>query len=99
MKKLRFFPLILIFFIIQCSSNKSISTGETTISGQIIVIGNEPFTKLAVQVADTIVYEIKGDTTLYRQLWNLQNRNITLTGKLNKTPIGNNIVISSYKEQ
>ena len=99
MAKKTLFLLIPIFCFLHCSSNKDTTNTETIIKGQLFVVGNEPFIKLVVNDIDNIMYEIKGDSTIYKELWSLQNKYVLITGKVLKTPLGNSIIASSYKEQ
>jgi len=59
---------------------KEIIRESVTITGRIAVIGNEPFTKLALITEDNQVYELEGDKV--EELKALQGETIQVTARL-----------------
>lgn len=60
---------------------------EIQVSGRVYVMGNEPFTQVAIQSDDGKVYAIIGEYD--KALRSLQGKRLTITGKLSgKTPRG-----------
>ena len=54
-------------------------TGSLTVTGRVVVIGNEPFTALAISTADNVTYELTGDKA--GELRALQGVTIEVTGR------------------
>lgn len=54
-----------------CNCGKNIAEGSA-VSGKIIIIGNDPFTKLAIQTDDEKVYILECSEELRKELWNKQ---------------------------
>lgn len=69
---LLFFTLIL--SIIGCAGNYN----TNQLSGTLYVVGNEPFTYLALDTKDGTVYKIECADSLKKELWQLQGNTITL---------------------
>jgi hypothetical protein len=60
---------------------------EMQVTGGIYVIGNEPFTQVAIQLDDGKVYALTGEYD--KELRGLQGKRVTVKGKLSgKTPRG-----------
>ena len=77
----------IVISIIGCAGN-CITTNK--LSGTLYIAGNEPFTYLALDTKDRIVYKIECADSLKKELWQLQGRTIELKyieikefGKLN----------------
>lgn len=87
------FKLMLLFALLGgCSSSGKIV-------GTIYVIGNEPFTQVAVEDSAGIIYRIETTKELERQLRGLQGRKVELSySKLTTTEIGKTIAVGSIKE-
>lgn len=54
-----------------CNCGKNIAEGSA-VAGKIIIIGNESFTKLAIQTDDEKVYVLECSEELKKELWNKQ---------------------------
>jgi len=60
---------------------------EVQVTGRIYVMGNEPFTQVAIQLDDGKVYALTGEYD--KELRSLQGKRLTVKGKLSgKTPRG-----------
>jgi hypothetical protein len=60
---------------------------EVQVTGRIYVMGNEPFTQVAIQLDDGKVYALTGEYD--KDLRALQGKRLTIKGKLSgKTPRG-----------
>lgn len=69
------FGLILTFVIITgCSSSNTSQNKTNEVMGTIMVVGNEPFTKLAIQFKPDSAYILKCDSTLRNKLIKNQGR-------------------------
>ncbi|MEW6701133.1 MAG: hypothetical protein AB1298_00295 [Bacteroidota bacterium] len=66
------FACLIVFLINACSSTKEAAEKKQTLKGKIIVIGNEPFTKLALQLDNEKVYLLKCKDDLEKKLWRNQ---------------------------
>lgn len=53
----------------KCGKNKD---GDNTLKGYITVVGNEPFTKLAIHTDDNKIYLLQCSKELSDQLWKQQ---------------------------
>jgi hypothetical protein len=73
MKKIFFIVLIIAAFYLTscCSSN---AQEENTVKGAIAVVGNEPFTRLAIIVDDSTVYILDCSKELKKELLKNQGR-------------------------
>lgn len=70
-----------------------------TIVGTIYVIGNEPFTQLAVEDSTGTVYRIETTKELEMQLRRMQGRIVELSySKLTTTEVGKTIAVGSIQE-
>ncbi len=49
-----------------------------SLSGKLIIIGNEPFTNLALDTDNGKIYIISKESTNYTDLWNHQGKNAKL---------------------
>jgi len=70
LKKSFFF--IIVCFIIGCSSSKE------SVEGTVCVIGNEPFTSLALQVDSSTVYKLTGEEEALKELTVNQGRKVKI---------------------
>ncbi len=78
--------LLVLLGIIGAGSMKG-EKEEIQVTGRIYVMGNEPFTQVAVQLDDGKVYALIGEYD--KELRGLQGRRVTVKGKLSgKTPRG-----------
>ena len=66
--------LTLILSIIGCAGNYN----TNQLSGTLYVVGNEPFTYLALDTKDGTVYKIECADSLKKELWQLQGNTVTL---------------------
>jgi len=57
-----------------CSSSKTVFGVPQKVTGEIMVVGNEPFTKLAVRTKTGDVYLIKSSSQIRESLWSHQGR-------------------------
>lgn len=90
--KKNFRLLMVIVAFAACSSSGKIV-------GTIYVIGNEPFTQVAVEDSTGAVYRIETTDEIERQLRRMQGRKVELQySKLTTTEIGKTIAVQSMKE-
>ena len=60
---------------------------EVQVAGRVYVMGNEPFTQVAIQLDDGKVYALTGEYD--KELRSLQGKRVTIKGRLSgKTPRG-----------
>ena len=68
-----FFIIVLTVFIASCSCNLEKKTGDVNfLKGFITVVGNEPFTKLALRTDDNQIFLLQVSDELKEQLWKEQ---------------------------
>lgn len=78
--------LLALFGIIGAGSMKG-GKEDIQVTGRIYVMGNEPFTQVAIQLEDGKVYALIGEYD--KELRALQGKRLAVKGKLNgKTPRG-----------
>lgn len=65
----------IIISIIGCASSCNTSN---KLSGTLYVAGNEPFTFLALDTKDRIIYKIECSDSLKKELWQLQGKTVDL---------------------
>ena len=81
-----------------CASSKVAGSGK--ISGVVQVIGNEPFTSVAIQSADGKTYRISTTREIEQRLRLLQGQTIELQySELSSSPEGVKIVVKEFKGQ
>lgn len=70
---------------------------EVQVTGRVYVMGNEPFTQVAIQLDDGKVYALTGEYD--KELRSLQGKRVTVKGRLiGKTPRGaESIEVKSYQ--
>ncbi len=99
---LRFlFSIALIAFCVAFSSC-SASKGDGTpidIKGRVVVIGNEPFTSVAVEALDGTVYRLEAEAAVLQKLRSIQGKVIQVVGRLRTEPQGPSVVVESYDVQ
>jgi hypothetical protein len=62
-------PLLFVaFFLCGCAGSRQSLPERGTITGRIFVIGNEPFTKLAIETPEGIMYPLKCDKKTEQEL-------------------------------
>ena len=66
---------VLIISIIGCAGN---CNNNNKLSGTLYVAGNEPFTYLALDTKNNIVYKIECADSLKKELWKLQGETVQL---------------------
>jgi uncharacterized membrane protein len=92
MKQTRLLQLLAVVGILGCSSSGKVV-------GTIYVIGNEPFTQVAVEDSAGTLYRIETTKELERQLRSMQGRKVELRySKLTTTEIGKTIAVESIHE-
>lgn len=101
-KKIAFFVItIFSVFLLSCSSQKEADNKieqeeikSEVISGIIMLVGNEPFTKLAVMVDDTTTYILNAPEEIEKELKMNQGNYYSITYKDNgKSPRGETIEV------
>ena len=98
----RTIPLYLILLIVpflgaQCTSQRETLKG--TIKGTIYVIGNEPFTSLAVQPSDGKMYRISTTKDIHARLLKLQGKIVELEySKVDTTKEGITFSVKQFTE-
>ena len=66
--------LLGIVLSIGCSSSKTVFDVPQELTGEIMVVGNEPFTRLAVRVEGGEIYLIKSDDEIRQSLLSHQGK-------------------------
>jgi hypothetical protein len=87
MKSLAVVALLLVVFGIIGAGSMKGEKEEIQVTGRIYVMGNEPFTQVAIQLDDGKVYALIGEYD--KDLRALQGKRLSVVGKLGgKTPRG-----------
>jgi hypothetical protein len=87
MKKLAVVALLLVVFGIIGAGSMKGGKEKIQVTGRVYVMGNEPFTQVALQLDDGKVYALIGGYD--KQLRSLQGKRLSVVGKLSgKTPRG-----------
>ncbi|HEX2960172.1 MAG TPA: hypothetical protein VHO43_00175 [Ignavibacteriales bacterium] len=69
MKIFNAFIIVLLLLFSSCSSSKDSAAGEVkTIKGRVFVVGNSPFTHMALQTDSTTVYLLDCSKDIQKQL-------------------------------
>lgn len=90
--------VVITFLVVGCSSSKEAGPGK--IIGMIQVIGNEPFTSVALQRADGSMYRIATSREIEQRLRAMQGKTVELQySELSSSPEGFRIVVKELKEQ
>ena len=93
-KEFRKFPLFFLFgalFLVLMGTlgagSLKMKKDEVQVAGRVYVMGNEPFTQVAIQLDDGKVYALTGEYD--KELRSLQGKRVTIKGRLSgKTPRG-----------
>jgi hypothetical protein len=93
-KEIRKFPgilllgaLLLVLLGTLGAGSLKMKKDEIEVAGRIYVMGNEPFTQVAIQLDDGKIYALTGEYD--KELRTLQGKRLTVKGKLSgKTPRG-----------
>jgi len=84
----------LIICVIGCAGSCNTTN---KLSGTLYVAGNEPFTYLALDTKDRIVYKIECSDSLKKELWQLQGKTVELNyDEIKKYDRFNVAVVKSY---
>ncbi len=70
--------LLLFTFIVSIIGCAGSCYSTNKLSGTLYVAGNEPFTYLALDTKDKIVYKIECSDSLKKDLWQLQGNTVNL---------------------
>lgn len=68
--------------LLSCHTSQNVLKEPQTYVGQVYVIGNEPFTQLALKLADGRTYVLEGNKELEASLLRLQGQAVSVTGKI-----------------
>ncbi len=91
MKKL--IPIVLIIFTFCLTSGCSSSAQEeNTIKGKIAVVGNEPFTRLAIIVDDNKVYVLDCREELKKELLKKQGQQYAIQFSGSRKELGSEVI-------
>lgn len=74
----KLFIILLFTIIISIIGCASSCNTTNKLSGTLYVAGNEPFTYLALDTKDRIVYKIECTDSLKKELWQLQGETVNL---------------------
>jgi hypothetical protein len=81
----------------KCSGEKEATKG--TIQGTIYVIGNEPFTSLAMEVSEGRMYRLSASAETRHRLLALQGRKVMVEySKIDTTAEGITLSVDKFKE-
>jgi len=87
MKNLAVAALLLVLFGIVGAGSMKAEKEEIQVTGRIYVMGNEPFTQVAIQLDDGKIYALTGEYD--KRLRSLQGKRLSVVGKPGgKTPRG-----------
>ncbi|MCU0411742.1 MAG: hypothetical protein MUF82_04330 [Bacteroidetes bacterium] len=81
-----------------CSASRADGAPIDT-KGRVVVIGNEPFTSVAVEALDGTVYRLEADAAVLQKLRSIQGKIIQVVGRLRTEPQGPAVVVESYDVQ
>lgn len=82
---------------VTCAGEKEAAKG--TIQGTIYVIGNEPFTSLAVEVSEGRMYRLSTSTETRQRLLALQGRKVMVEySRIDTTAEGITLSVDKFKE-
>ncbi len=97
LRRLLFFALLLFVILGTLGAGNMKAGKQMEIVGKIYVMGNEPFTKVAIKLDDGQVYALLGEYD--RELRKLQGKRVSVTGEPSEErPRGANaIVVRSFK--
>jgi hypothetical protein len=70
-----------LFIFASCSSSDFTENSSGVLIGQIYVVGNDPFTKLAVQISSAKMLILKCDKETETLLWKHQGEDVKITYK------------------
>jgi len=73
-KRPEFYILLLATVLIGCASSKSVFSVPQKMTGVIMVVGNEPLTRIAIRNEGGAVYLINGDQEIREKLLSHQGR-------------------------
>lgn len=92
------FSLLLIpVLVLSCRTHKEAIRG--TVKGTVYVIGNEPFTSLALEVSAGTVYRLSASLEARQNLLALQGRKVeVLYSKIDTTAEGITISVDEFRE-
>lgn len=89
-----FLSTCLLILFISCCSSKKTSTVVQTVIGTIQVIGNEPFTQLALETEDGTVYLLKAEGDIIEELFKHQGQFVKIQYKgIEELPEGKSILV------
>ncbi|MCU7494868.1 MAG: hypothetical protein HF314_17395 [Ignavibacteria bacterium] len=74
MKILSTFLLVFALLFVSCSSSKDSARGVKTVKGRVFVVGNSPFTRMALQTDSTTVYLLDCSDEIRKQLSSHQGK-------------------------
>lgn len=92
-KNLIFFTLLLLIPVIFSACCNCGTKEDSYLKGQIIIIGNEPFTQLALRMEDEKVFAIECDKELEKELRKNQGRPFTVSFKESRVENGIPILV------
>ena len=102
MKKLIIVLTSLILILIFSCSDKRIGNStdsNSTIEGRIVKVGNEPFTKLAIQINDTTIYLLDCKDELADSLSNKQGEMYKVYfNKKIETELGTKVIVTNVEK-
>ncbi len=90
--------MFLAVLVIGCSAARADGAPIET-KGRIVVIGNEPFTSVAVEALDGTVYRLEAEAAVLQKLRLMQGKIIQIVGRLRTEPQGPAVVVESYDIQ
>ncbi|MBM4171884.1 MAG: hypothetical protein FJ214_08460 [Ignavibacteria bacterium] len=91
-KSIVFLMLLIIPFIFISCCNCG-SENETYLNGKIVVVGNEPFAKLALEIENNKLYILEGDELIIKELWKQQGNNYSVMYKQSRVESGLPILV------
>ena len=83
-----------ILSIILCATFAWSGCYSTRITGQLRVVGNEPFSRLVIETSDAVQYQIRtNDATRAMMQRDFANRNVVVRGKVRRATSENGATI------
>jgi hypothetical protein len=79
-----------------CAGSKADEGAAATISGTVVMIGNDPFTAVALSSDPSTTYRLEAEAKVLLELGKIQGRTIEVSGKVRRTVQGLVLKIEKY---
>lgn len=82
-----------------CAGSKAESGEQATVSGTVVMIGNEPFATLAISTANGETFRLESDSMTLKKISEIQGQKIEATGLVRKRADGLILKIQKFVVQ